>query len=437
MSDLQFTIGADDTAFRNALKNSETLANRTASRMSQVIKSQTQGYRQLVEAGRTPLVMGAAVVGTLAVITRVYDSLAGASDRAAAVFARQRQEAQATADAVRGMVQNFERLRSGDGEDMLSGVRATLLEQQALQRRLQAEMEQAQREQRANTGVRGFVNDLPRLGFPDENGLTRIDRAALARERELDAAERLRVVDEQGLKVHEIRSKIIERAAQDMQRSASIALLESQGLDFEARVLRERQHHEEQLKRMGEIRRYHEAAGRTLEAVERQRHAFTMHRLREAENLRKRQEAETAQRHQEDYQRQLDTLKVESMRLTKQDQAAKELERRVEHERNMQEIRRREGITDQQRERLLESERMNFYLRQQADARSLIESQPAPRVVSGFLGAEAVARRVLGPGPTDMSKLAAGVAHVVSLVTKVERHLAASPGGSVELVVVD
>jgi hypothetical protein len=441
MSDLSFTIGGDDAAFRQVLKNSETAASRSASRIGQVMQQQTQGYKRVLEAARSPIAMGVGVLGTVALLAGAFEKYAGAAGRAELTLAKSREHLRQSALSVRALTDSLDRIRDGDKNDPLSGLRSGLAAAFELQQKLRQQIMEARNEQRVNSGAQGLFRDITDLGIGDD-GLTTIQRRNLAREQELELTEQLRKVEQRVRDLGIDRARVLERTFDQMRRSAGVELLDAQGATNEAKELRERQQHQERMERLRELTSLDQRRGEMLEASERQRHAFAMRRLREEreaaekakreEDQRKRDEAV---RQQMDYRHQLAGLEVESLRLTNQNDQAKAVERRIEHERNLADIARREGITPDQRRRLLEAERMNYQMRLSSDAAEARRNMPQPASVSGFFGAGSVAARVLAPQQSQMGQLTSGVQQVVALVKQVERAL--TRAGSVVLEVID
>jgi hypothetical protein len=441
MSDLSFTIGGDDAAFRQVLKNSETAASRSASRIGQIMQQQAQGYKRVLEAVRSPIAMGAGVLGTVALLAGAFEKFYGAAARADMTISKTRENLRQSALSVRALTDSLDRIRNGDTLDPLSGLRSGLAAAFDLQQKLRQQIKEVRYEQFANSGIQGLFRDMTDLGIGDD-GLTTIQRRNHAREQEIELTEQLRKVEERVRDLGIDRARVLERTFDQMRRSAGVDLLDAQGATNEAKELRERQQHQERMERLRELTSIDQRRGQMLEATERQRHAFAMRRLREereAAEKTKRQEdqrkRDEAVRQQMDYRHQLAGLEVESLRLTNQNDQAKMMERRIEHERNLADIARREGITPEQRRRLLESERMNYQMRLNFDSGEAARNMPQPRTVSGFFGAGAVARRILGPEQSQMGQLTTGVQQVVALVRQVER--AISRGGSVVLEVID
>jgi hypothetical protein len=441
MSDLSFIISADDTAFRQVLKNSESAASRSASRIGQVMQQQTQGYKRVLEAARSPIAMGAGVLGMVGLLAGAFEKVVGAADRANMTISKTRESLRQSALSVRALTDSLDRIRNGDTLDPLSGLRSGLASAFDLQQKLRQQIMEVRYEQKINSGLQGLFRDMSDLGIGDD-GLTTIQRRNHAREQELELTQQLRKVEERVRDLGIDRARVLERTFGQMSRSAGVDLLDAQGATNEAKELRERQQHQERMERLRELTSLDQRRGQMLEATERQRHAFAMRRLREereAAEKAKRQEdqrkREEAVRQQLDYRHQLAGLEVESLRLTSQNDQAKALERRIEHERNLADIARREGITPEQRRRLLEAERMNYQMRVSSDATEARRNMPQPASVSGFFGAGAVAARVLAPQQSQMGQLTTGVQQVVALVKQVER--AISRGGSVVLEVID
>jgi hypothetical protein len=215
-----------------------------------------------------------------------------------------------------------------------------------------------------------------------------------------------------------------------MEESSRLDFVRAQNNPNATAEAEEAANHRERVKRIMELMSLDGARARRLLALENQRNA-----------LEKQKIATQIRRQSEDAEFQIRQQEIESQKLSEQVQIlnkrrspnrpgpSEDMQRQLDRDRAIEEFRRRTDLTEQQRQRLIDNENLNYFLRSQA-ARPPMFEQNAP-VSQGFLGAGSVANRILPQAMDPLTSIASGVSRVVQLFGNVDRAL--REGGTVAL----
>lgn len=370
MADLVYTMGLDDAEFRARLAQSESAVSRRFGRIGQVIEARTAGVRKFTGAigstlGVVTQVTGAfAIMGTVvAGVVAVYQLMNRENKTAIERAERLRETMLEVGAAVRGL--------SGDiGRDTLG-------------------REVAQINQTADEAIAKFEGRLNELRLFGSQGFLnlRVDKR-------VDARNELAALERSYKAIQEAREKALgdaqSRANRDtatFTEQARIERLRAQGRETEALLAAEKLRFQEN-QRAIEQRGGEEAL--VLAAMEAEELRYLarvnqINRLAELERQRKQQQAEDFEQSQ----------KIELARLRGDEAAAKRLERQLEHERKLREIRRLDGITDDERDALEALEHRLYGLRNRSDR----DSDAGRTLALGLADRRSIAPRFFGrPG---------------------------------------
>lgn len=340
-ADLAFLLGLDDSEFRSALRNSENEVGRAAGRIGGYIRTQVGGVRNLI--GSVTQITGVVglVAGAVTGLIAAYDQMANAAERARKAAEKEEQTRRETL-----------RTATAQAEVLTSGVLGTEFDAAEVETRLR------------------FAKALSE--FPDfQSSLSASGRTRTAED--IAAEERYN-------ELLEARDKALERIARrrrdaidDVISEQELGYLESQGRLLDAAIFKENELADARRRRIRELAGDDEALRDRLMRGEEERHENNLRRIHEEFAERKRLEEEKAQREAERLAAQQfgnrlseEAMEVERLRLSGLEEEADAMERQLEHQRNLEVIRTREGLSDTDRERLVRKEEELFRLRNEA-----------------------------------------------------------------------
>jgi hypothetical protein len=394
---IDVVVTANDADYNSKMSKAEKTAERTATAIGNQLKKSTAGARSVIEGVRGIGTVFGAVVGAAVGVARAIDSITTATERAA-VAADQYQR---TLDRI------AETARIGSG--------ASAAEVGQRQRSISEEINRATSDLATERGFSGYLQDGLNFISGQGGGQTRYERAAEAEGRlQLARQEqrRLAVLQERA------RAEDIRRRGVQLDAAVNAAELDRLSVaDPEAAArMRAAMTRDDGFERARQVAGDDEATLIRIMDVVQDRYDAEIRALDEIAARKKEQEARelaNERRRQaavaQDVAFQLRLDEIERVRAAGDDKRADAMERRLDSERRISAIQRRDDLSEEQRQQLIRSERDTLAAREAAADQVTPTGPGGSFVVSGFANTAAVFSRVeagLGGGGLAQQQLA-------------------------------